>query len=87
MQQLKLPAEVLEKIDSENSETQVVDAAGTVKGYLVSPEYRSLVYSWVNTLFTDDEELRLARAETGGYTTPEAVAYLRRIQAARKGSP
>jgi hypothetical protein len=85
MQQVKLPPDVLDKITGTRSELQVVDEAGQIKGYLISPEYRSLIYSWVKTLFDDDEELRQARAETGGYTTPEAIAYLRDLAAKHKG--
>lgn len=85
MQQVKLPADVLDRIDGANSELQVVNDAGQVKGYLISPEYRSLVYSWVKSLFDDDEELRQARAETGGYTTAEAIEYLRRLADQHKG--
>lgn len=85
MRQVKLPADVLSSISPGQSETQVVDDTGAVKGYLISPEYRSLVYSWVNTLFDDDDELRLARSEVGGLTTAEAVARLKDIAAAHEG--
>jgi len=87
VQQVTLSADVLARIGHDTSEVQVVDETGNVKGYLVSAEFRSLVYSWVKTLFSDDDELRLARAETGGFTTSEAVAYLRdRAATARGGS-
>ncbi len=88
MQQITLPTEVLKKIGEPPTEVQIVDAAGHVKGYLISPEYRALIYSWVNTLFdASEEELREARAETGGYTTAEAIAYLRDLEAKhRSGS-
>jgi hypothetical protein len=85
MQQLTLPPDVLNQIGEAPSEVRVVDEAGQVKGYLISPEYRSLIYSWVKTLFDDSEELRQARAETGGYTTAEAIAYLRDLAAKHKG--
>ena len=81
MQQITLPPDVLNEIGEAPTEVQVVDAAGRIKGYLISPEYRALVYSWVNTLFdADAEELRQARAETGGYTTAEAIAYVRALE-------
>lgn len=85
MHQVKLPTDVLSQIGTTNSELQVVDDSGQVKGYLISPEYRSLIYSWVKTLFDDDEELRQARAETGGYTTAEAISYLQDLAAKHKG--
>lgn len=82
MQQITLPTDVLNKLGEPPSEVQVVDANGHIKGYLISPEFRALIYSWVNTLFdVDDEELREARAETGGYTTAEAIARLRELEA------
>lgn len=85
MQQVTLSPDVLNRIGESKSELQVVDDAGQVKGYLISPEYRSLVYAWVKTLFNDDEELRAARAETGGYTTAEAISYLKELEAKHRG--
>jgi hypothetical protein len=85
MQKVQLTPEMLDKIGTPPSEVQVVDDAGQVKGYLISPEYRALVYSWVNSLFDfNEDELRRARAETGGYTTAEAIAYLRELEAKRR---
>ena len=85
MQELTLPPDVLSQIGGTPSELRVVDEAGQVKGYLISPEYRSLIWGWVKTLFDDAEELRQARAETGGYTTAEAIAYLRDLAAKQQG--
>lgn len=85
MQQVTLPPDILNKIGETKSELEVVNDAGQVKGYLISPEYRSLIYSWVKTLFHDDEELRQARAETGGYTTSEAISYLNQLADKHKG--
>jgi hypothetical protein len=85
MQQVKLPQDVLNQIGESKSELQVVDEAGEIKGYLISPEYRSLIYSWLNKQFDDEEELRQARAETGGYTTAEAISYLNELAAKHKG--
>ena len=85
MQQITLPTDVLNTIGTPPSEVQIVDAGGHVKGYLISPEYRDLVYSWVSALFdADEDELRQARAETGGYTTAEAIAYLRELEKKHK---
>jgi hypothetical protein len=82
MQQVKLPTDVLDLIREAGSEVQVVDEGGEIKGYLISPEYRSLMYAWLKSQFDDDdEELREARSETGGYTTAEAIAYLRELEA------
>ena len=86
MQQVQLPSNVLFQLGTANSELQVVDDSGAVKGYLISPEYRELIYSWVKTLFADDEELAQARADVGGYTTPEAIAYLRDVELKFKSS-
>jgi hypothetical protein len=36
------------------------------------------VHVWADAVF-DQESLKRARQETGGYTTAEAVAYLRKV--------
>ncbi len=84
MNRIQRPQSLLAQFSEASSEIQVVNDAGVVKGYLNSPAYRSHFYSWLKTVLLEDDEQAKARVEVGGYTTAEAIAYLRDLEAPYK---
>ena len=68
------------KLNGLNEPIELCDGSGrTVGHFLPAEDYRRLLYDWAHAQFNDPEELKLARADTGGYTTTEAIAYLENL--------
>ena len=75
MRRITLDPDTRLKLLPEGEEIELCDDRGVTLGYCVPVEFREMLYALVNRLF-DDEEIALARAESGGYTTAEALDIL-----------
>ncbi len=86
MQKIQLPADLSAKLAASDDTVGLCDEAGAMKWVALSPDlYREMMLAWADRQF-DPAALERARAEPGGMTTAEAVAYLRDV-AARHGKP
>lgn len=81
MPEIQLTADQLARLGGTVREVKVRDENGKLLGYIMSPETRQWMYDLVAAELEDDECLKLARLETGGYTTEEAIAYLQAYEA------
>ncbi len=85
MQKVQLSPEVLAKLGGVNFAAELCDEAGATQAVVLPVEmYREMLLAWSDDAFRE-EDLRRARAETGGYTTAEAIAYLNKLVADRSG--
>ena len=85
MQKVQLSPEVLAKLGGVNFAAELCDEAGATQAVVLPVEmYREMLLAWSDDAFRE-EDLQRARAETGGYTTAEAIAYLNKLVADRSG--
>ena len=85
MQKVQLSREVLAKLGGVNFAAELCDEAGATQAVVLPVEmYREMLLAWSDDAFRE-EDLQRARAETGGYTTAEAIAYLNKLVADRSG--
>lgn len=85
MQKVQLSPEVLAKLGGMNFAAELCDEAGATQAVVLPVEmYREMLLAWTDDAFRE-EDLQRARAETGGYTTAEAIAYLNKLVADRDG--
>ncbi len=85
VQKVTIPAEVATRLRSISSPAQLCDESGAVSGVAVPFElYQEMMEAWVESGFSDDDLAR-ARAESGGYSTSEAIEYLNRLVDERGG--
>ncbi len=79
MQKFQLPADLSAKLGTVNSPAELCDETGVTKAVALPPElYREMFHAWADSVF-DPATLERARQESGGMTTAEAVAYLRKV--------
>ena len=79
MQKVILDDVLRAKLHNLESEVALCDEKGQpIAHVLPDEEYWKLRYAWAKTLFTD-EEIQAARAESGGMSTQEAIAYLDKV--------
>jgi len=84
MTRITVDAQTRSKLISAGGEAEVCDEMGATIGYFLTPdEYLAWMYEWARNQVSD-EELEQARHEPGGFSTPEAIAYIEAI--ADKGS-
>ncbi len=85
MQKVQLTPDVLAKLGGMNFAAELCDEAGATQAVVLPVEmYREMLLAWSGDAFRE-EDLQRARAETGGYTTAEAIAYLNKLVADRSG--
>ncbi|HEV3384962.1 MAG TPA: hypothetical protein VG097_09100 [Gemmata sp.] len=85
MQKVQLSTEILTKLHDLSFTAELCDEAGTSKAVVLPLElYRELFSVWDKDAFKEDD-LQQARSEKGGYTTVEAITYLKKIIADRGG--
>jgi hypothetical protein len=83
MQKVQVPSEMLAKLYDLSFTAELCDEAGTSKAVVLPLEiYRELFCVWSDNTFNEDE-LQRARSEKGGYSTTEAIVYLKKIIANR----
>ena len=82
MQQVKLTDDALAAIQQGATEIQAVDDAGRVCGYVISTEYRAKIHGWLAELFRSPTPN--SSPDPRGYSTSEAIAYLRGVEAGFK---
>ena len=81
MSKLDLPADVVAKLAAVNDATKVYDANGQPQAVVLPPDlFQDMWEAWLGQHFKE-EDLARARAETGGYATDEAIAYLTKVAA------
>ncbi|MBX9625435.1 MAG: hypothetical protein K2X82_16635 [Gemmataceae bacterium] len=81
MNKLDLPADVIAKLACVDGPTKVLDAAGEPQAVVLPPDlYQQMFDAWADAQF-DPASLERARQQTGGYTTAEAVAFVRKLAA------
>jgi hypothetical protein len=79
MQKIQLPSDIFAKIGNGSVAAELCDEAGAAQAVVLPiAKYRELLLALSPEPFTE-EELQRARAEPGGYTTAEAIAYLRKL--------
>jgi hypothetical protein len=84
MSKVVLDEALRSKLNGLNAEVELCDETGrTVGRFLPEDVYWEFAYAWAKAQFTD-EELAEARAEPGGMTTPEAIAYIERFIQSRE---
>lgn len=67
---------LLRQLDAQTQELEMCDANGRTVGYFLPPPLRDrLLYAWAKAQFTD-EELEIARNQTGALTTEELLERL-----------
>jgi hypothetical protein len=79
MQKVQLSSGILAKLDSLRFTAELCDESGNAKAVVLPLEiYHELFSIWTNNNF-DEEQLRRARIEAGGYSTREAIAFLHKM--------
>ena len=83
MQKVQISTEVLAKLHDLSFTAELCDEAGTSRAVVLPLEiYRELFSVCTKDAF-NEEELQRARSEKGGYSTADAVTYLKKITADR----
>ena len=86
MQKVQLSPELLARLGGANFTAELCDEAGATKAVVLPVELYREILSARNDDGFRIVDLARARAETGGYTTAEAIAYLKKLIADRSGS-
>ena len=85
MQKVQVTSDILANLNALSFTAELCDEAGASKAVVLPLDiYRELFSVWTNNAF-NEEELQRARNEKGGYTTVEAITYLKKIIAERGG--
>ncbi|VTT97308.1 unnamed protein product [Gemmataceae bacterium] len=86
MQKIKLPAELTAKLGDVTAPAELCDESGATRAVALPPElYQEMFHVWADSVF-DKDSLDRARREPGGMSTPEAIAYLRKVAAEHRKS-
>jgi hypothetical protein len=79
MNKLDLPADVVAKLAAVNDPMKVYDEKGEAQAVVVPPGlFQDMWEAWVDQHY-DEAEMARRKAEPGGYTTAEAIAYLNKV--------
>ena len=80
MSAITLDPELRARLNGLNEHLEVHDETGLTVGHFVPDEvYTRLLYSWAKQEFADEEEHKRAMATPGGYSTPEAIAFIEKL--------